>query len=170
MEPQLVSIVIDWHIILSKDVGFMSNKNSVGQRADLKVYYRIGMQNEKGFSIVELIVAIVVGVLFIITTNLIIDNYIHLGDRGRNLTLANAYAEAKMESLRSAGYNTLNNGAASLTSELPAQLDTPKSGTLTVSEPQTGMKQVELSITFNDNGVDRTYTYKSYIGELGVGQ
>jgi type II secretory pathway pseudopilin PulG len=128
------------------------------------------MKKESGFSIVELVVAIVVGTLFIISINLIINNYIHLGQRGRNLTTANSFAEGKIEALRSAGYNSLNDGTTAITSELPSQLSPPKSGTLTISQPQTGLKQIDLSITFNDDGADRTYTYRTYVGELGVGQ
>jgi hypothetical protein len=128
------------------------------------------MKDESGFSIVELVVAIIAGTLFILSINFIINNYIHLGQRGRNLTTANSYAEGKIEALRSAGYNSLNTGTSSLTSELPVQLSPPKSGTLTISQPEEGLKQIDISITFNDNGVNRTYDYSTYIGELGVGQ
>lgn len=128
------------------------------------------MKDQSGFSIAELIIAIVVGVTFMLTTTLIIQNYIHLGQRGRNLTLANAFSEAKIEALRNAGFNSLSTGTTDLTSELPAQLSPPKSSSMTISEPQAGLKQVSISVTYSDNGINRTYTYETYVGELGVGQ
>jgi Tfp pilus assembly protein PilW len=128
------------------------------------------MKDQEGFSIVELVIAIVVGVLLILSMNFIVNNYIHLGQRGRNLTTANAYVEAKVEALRNAGYNGLNTGTTNLAAELPAQLTGPKSGTMVISQPQDGLKQIDISIAFNDNGNSRTYTYKTYVGELGVGQ
>ena len=128
------------------------------------------MQNEEGFSIVELVIAIVVGATFILATNVIIDNYIHLGQRGRNLTIANSYTEGKVEAIRNIGYNALDDGVSDISSDLPTQLTGPKSGSITISQPQTGLKQIDISITYNDNGTSRTSTYRSYIGELGVGQ
>jgi type II secretory pathway pseudopilin PulG len=175
-------------------VGGITNKESQAKRASSKVYYRVsmnpvrsriskisadlhlvnraskGMKGQQGFSIVELVVAIVVGTLFILSTSLIINNYIHLGQRGRNLTIANSYAEGKIEALRNTGFNALTDGTTSVSGELPAQLSQPKSGSLTISEPQAGLKQVSLSVTYSDDGVSRTYNYETYIGELGVGQ
>jgi len=122
-----------------------------------------------GFTVVELIIAMVVGVLFIASLNLVTDNYNGLGKQSRNLVLVNSYAEAKIEGLRNTGYNGINIGSTSITGELPSQLSHP-SGTMTVSQPQAGLKQVDLSISYYDNGINRTYTYRTYIGELGVGQ
>jgi Tfp pilus assembly protein PilW len=132
----------------------------------------ISMNEDKqsGFSIVELVVAIVVGVLFIISINLIVTNYVHLGQRGRNLTTANAFAEAKVEALRNTGFNGLSTGTTDITSELPAQLTSPKSGTLDISQPQAGLQQIDITVTYNDNGSSRSYSYRTFIGELGVGQ
>ncbi len=126
-------------------------------------------KNKDGFSVVELMIAIVVGVLFISSLNLITDNYTNLGMRSRNLVLANSYAEAKVEGLRNLGYNSLNVGTTILTSEIPSQLP-DHSGTMTISQPQNGLKQVDISISYMDEGFNRTYTYRTYIGELGVGQ
>jgi hypothetical protein len=126
-------------------------------------------KNSSGFSVVELIIAIIVGVSFISSMNLVTDNYTNLGKRARNLVLANSYAEAKVEGLRNNGYNSLTVGSTSLNSELPSQL-LHHSGTLTISQPQTGLKQIDVSISYTDEGISRSYTYRTYIGELGVGQ
>ena len=126
-------------------------------------------KNTSGFSVVELIVAMVVGLTFISSMNLITDSYTNLGVRSRNLVLANSYAEAKVEGLRNNGYNSLNIGSTNIGSELPSQLP-DHSGNLTISQPQAGIKQVDVSISYFDEGTSRTYTYRTYIGELGVGQ
>ncbi|MGH7156553.1 MAG: hypothetical protein ACREGG_00320 [Candidatus Saccharimonadales bacterium] len=122
-----------------------------------------------GFTIVELIISIVVGVTFISSMNLVTDNYTNLGKRARNLVLANSFAEAEIEQLRNNTYNSLNIGTASLASQLPSQLP-DASGSMTVSQAQTGLKQIDLTISYNDLGTTRTFTYRTYEGELGVGQ
>lgn len=126
-------------------------------------------KDEAGFSIVELIIAMVVGVTFISSMNLVVDNYTTLGKRSRNLVLANSYAEAKIEGLRNSGYNSLAAGTTSLTAELPSQLPN-RGGTMTITQNQPGLKQVDISISYNDLGVTRAYSYRTYVGELGVGQ
>lgn len=126
-------------------------------------------RSQAGFTIVELIVAIVVGVTFISSLNLVTDNYTTLGKRDRNLVLANSFAEAKIEELRNNTYNSLSLGTTSLTSELPSQLP-GASSSMVVTQAQTGLKQVDLTISYNDLGISRSYTYRTYVGELGVGQ
>lgn len=126
-------------------------------------------KNAAGFSIVELVLAIVVGVTFIGSMNLVVDDYTHLGKRDKNLLLVNSFAEAEVEQLRNNTYNSLSLGTTSLTSQLPSQLP-DASGSMTVSQAQTGLKQIDISISYNDLGTTRTYTYRTYEGELGVGQ
>lgn len=128
------------------------------------------MKNQNGFSIVELIISIIVGVTFISSMNLVVDNYNNLGKQGRNLVLANSYAEAKMEALRNTGFQAINTGTTDLSSELPAQLPAPRSASMVVSVPQAGLKQIDVTISYNDLGTARNYSYRTYIGELGVGQ
>lgn len=126
-------------------------------------------RDEGGFSIVELILAIVVGATFLGSLSLVTNNYTNLGKRSRNLLLVNSFAEAEIEQLRNNTYNSLNLGTTSLTSQLPSQLP-GRSGSMTISQAQTGLKQIDISISYNDLGITRTYTYRTYEGELGVGQ
>src|SRR3982751_5490025 len=102
-----------------------------------------------GFSIVELILAIVVGVLFLSSMNLVTDNYTQLGRRTRNLVLVNSYAEAKIEGLRNSGYNAISAGTTNLANELPAQLP-GRSGTMIVTQQSGGIKQIDLSLVYKD--------------------
>ena len=126
--------------------------------------------SESGFTLVELIVSIVVGAVVIASMNQVVNSYIHVGQRGRYLNLANSYIEGKAEALRNIGYNGLSTGTTSLTSELSSQLPPSRSATMTVSTPQTGLKQIDLTISYKDQGQTVSYSYTTYIGELGVGQ
>ncbi len=85
------------------------------------------------------------------------------------MVVANSYAESKIEALRSAGYLSLADGTTDITSELPDELN-QASGSLVISSYNTAIKQAVLTINYNQQGNDQTYTYTTYIGELGVGQ
>lgn len=100
----------------------------------------------------------------------VVTSYVHVAQRGRYLNLANAYAEAKIESLRNTGYNGLSLGTTSLTGELPTQLPPSRSASMTITSPSSGIKQVDLTISYKDQGQSNTYSYTTYVGELGVGQ
>lgn len=123
-----------------------------------------------GFTLVELLVAIVVSTVLVGATALAITNLVALNGRARSLALSNASAQNKVEELRSAGYLSLSNGTYNFTSELPAGLKAPRVAEYTVSDVSTGLKQIDIAITYNDEGQPRTVNYATYIGELGVGQ
>lgn len=126
--------------------------------------------NQKGFTLVELLVAIAVGAIVTGSLSQVVTSYVHTAQRGRYLNLANSYVEAKVEALRNQGYNSLSTGTTSLTSELPTQLPPSRSGSMTVASPSGGIKQVDISVSYKDQGQTNSYSYTTYIGELGVGQ
>jgi prepilin-type N-terminal cleavage/methylation domain-containing protein len=126
--------------------------------------------NQRGLTVVELIITMVVGSFLAGATSLIVINQAHISQRGRDLVLSNSFAETKIEQLRSAGYLNLTNGTTDITSELPAELKPPKSALLQISDYDTGIKQVDLNISYSEKGQTRTYDYKTFVGELGVGQ
>lgn len=123
-----------------------------------------------GFTIVELLVTIVVAGTLITGINTIMTTQIHLSERNRDLVLANAFAEAKIESLRSAGFLGLSDGTTNITTELPAELKAPRSGSVFISAFATDVKRAVVTITYNDQGAARTHSYTTLVGELGVGQ
>lgn len=126
--------------------------------------------SQSGFSIVELLITLVVAAILILVMNTIFTTQVYISQRARDLALANAYAEGKIESLRSAGFLGLTNGTTSVTNELPAELSNPRNGTLEISDYNTAIKRAVLTITYNEQGKTRTYTYTTFVGELGVGQ
>lgn len=119
---------------------------------------------------VELIVTLVVGAILILSLNTIVVTHAYLTGRSRSLVASNAFAEHKIEALRSVGYLGVPNGTSSLTNELPADLKRPRSSSLTVSQFSPAVKKVVLDIQYSEQGTARTQTYTTYIGELGVGQ
>jgi prepilin-type N-terminal cleavage/methylation domain-containing protein len=127
-------------------------------------------QKNEGFTLVELIVAISILAIYVGTvTGLIITNS-RLAQRTRDLATTNSFVENKIEALRSAGYLSLSDGATDITSELPSELRSPRTASQTISSVSTSVKQIAISLTYNDVGTQRTYNYKTYVGELGVGQ
>jgi prepilin-type N-terminal cleavage/methylation domain-containing protein len=125
---------------------------------------------QEGFTLIELLMTILVGSILIGSFTVLIANHSHLSQRGRDLTVANSYIENKVEEVRSKGYSALNDGTTNLTGELPGELNNPKTGSLQVSSPSVGLKKVTATITYNDQGTAQTYSYTTYVGELGVGQ
>lgn len=127
-------------------------------------------RHQGGFTIVELLVAIAVGAIVTASLSQVVTSYIHVAQRGRYLNLANSYAEAKMEALRNTGYNGLSLGTTNVSGELPSQLPPGRSASMTISSPSDGLKEVDISISYNDQGQQNNYSYTTYVGELGVGQ
>lgn len=130
---------------------------------------RLKLKSE-GYTLVELIVAIAISAVFIgAVATLIIQNS-RLAQRTRDVAVANSFAENKIEALRSAGYLVLSDGTTNITSELPTELKAPRGASQVISSASTGVKKVVITVTYNNLGVARTYSYTTYIGELGVGQ
>lgn len=119
---------------------------------------------------VELLITLIVGAILILSLHTIVASHIYLTGRSRHLVVANAFAERKIEALRSAGYLRTDLGSTSITAELPSELKSPRSATLDVTAYSSAIKKVHLTISYNEQGTVRTQTYTTYIGELGVGQ
>jgi prepilin-type N-terminal cleavage/methylation domain-containing protein len=130
-----------------------------------------GIKNSNnGFTIVELIVAMFVGAALVGSVNLIYTTQTYLSQEARDAAMSNSFAEGKFEALRSQGYLALANGTTSVTSELPSELGQPRSASLQITTPSTGVKRAVLVISYNQKGATATKTYTTFIGELGVGQ
>lgn len=132
--------------------------------------YAVAKTTEQGFTIIELLVTIAVVGIMVPTLVGFVNTLNRFNDRARDLTLVNSLAENKVESLRSIGFSSINTGTVSFTSEMPASLGSPRSADYTVTVPSTGIKQIDMTISYNDHGTTQSVNYKTYIGELGVGQ
>ena len=118
----------------------------------------------------EILVSIAVAAIVTMALNSVVTTYLHVSQRGRYMNLANSYVESKVEALRNQGYNSLAVGTTSLTSELPSQLALSRSATMTVTNPSGGIKQVDITVNYKDQGFTNSISYTTYLGELGVGQ
>lgn len=125
---------------------------------------------ESGFTLVEILVTLIACAILIVAVNAAVNTQAILAQRHRDMVIANAYANGKIESLRSQGFLALSDGTTDLTSGLPSELKAPRSATLVISAHNASVKEIDLSITYNDHGNPRTYTYTTLVGELGVGQ
>ena len=127
-------------------------------------------KSQRGFTIIELLIAIAVFGLVIPALAAGINNLTVLNNRSRDLALANLIAESKAELLRNSGYNSLSPGTVSFTGELPAELAPPKSASYTVSNPSAGIAEIVINISYKDYSQTRSHEYKTVVSELGVGQ
>lgn len=125
---------------------------------------------EKGFTLVEMLVTILVSIILIGALSVITNNNVFMAQKGRDQTIVNSFAENKVEELRSKGYLTITNGTTDITSQMPTELKAPRSGSVVISDVSTGLKLVVVTLTYNEVGQTQSQTYKTYIGELGVGQ
>lgn len=123
-----------------------------------------------GFTIVELIVTIVIMGVIIPAVAMALTSLTIIDYQARDLALANMLAQNKVESLRSAGYNSLVNGTQDFSSQLPNTIGSPKSASYTVADAQTGVKQIDVSISYTEYKQSKSIAYRTYISELGVGQ
>lgn len=127
-------------------------------------------KDSKGFTVVELLVAIAIFGIVIPSLTAAVTSLTVLNNRARDLALVNLVASNKAEQLRSAGFNSLTAGTYTFTSELPSQISNPKTATYVVDTSTTGIAQVTVTITFKDYNRIVTKTYRTMVSELGVGQ
>lgn len=128
-------------------------------------------QNQKGFTIVELLVAIII---IGITTASISSLFISIQNVQRKtsyLDSATRSAQREVESLRNDNYASLTAGQTiNFTSELPTSLPSNRSGTVVVSEPSADIKRVDVTVSYTDGGKQQVVKLSSLIGVIGITQ
>ncbi len=130
----------------------------------------VAKKSQSGFTIIELLIAIAVVGILVPTLVSMTNTLNRLNDRARDLSIINALAENKVEGLRSMGFTSLSNGTTSFTNELPTTIGSPRSASYVITSPNSSMRQIDLTVTYNDHGTTQTLTYRTYVGEVGVGQ
>lgn len=124
----------------------------------------------QGFTITELVVTLTLLAVTVPALAGFISTLSGTNDRARDMATIQGLVENKVESLRSASFTSLTDGTTTFTSELASTIASPRSATYTVSTLNAALKQVDVAVTFNDHGTARTLNYRTYVGELGVGQ
>lgn len=130
----------------------------------------IAKNTPNGFTIVELLVTITLIAISVPAIALLVDSLGGVNDRARDLASIHALVERKLETLRSIGFTGLSNGTTDFTSELPVSVAEPRSASYVISSVNDGIKQVDVTVSYYDHGKTQNLAYRTYIGELGVGQ
>lgn len=126
---------------------------------------------QKGFTLVELVVSIAIGAFLIGSVSTLIVNSAKIAKQSRSVAVANSFAENKIEELRSFGYSGITSGpTVNISGELPSELSPPKVATLTISDQSASLKKAVLTVEYNDQGKQKTYSYTTLVGDKGVGQ
>lgn len=127
--------------------------------------------NEAGFTLIELMVTIIV--LGIVISSLGGLYYLmqETEVRSQQFDLAVRAARSEIEDLRNNGYSSLTPGSTiNFTSNLPSQLPSDRQGTVAVSQPTTGLRRIDVTITYTSYTLPQTVELSSDIGIVGLGQ
>ncbi|HEY4160519.1 MAG TPA: type II secretion system protein [Candidatus Saccharimonadales bacterium] len=129
------------------------------------------MKEQSGFTIPELMVAIVfMGFAFIAISSLYLDVQ-HIQEQTADVQIASHAAQTEIESLRNSNYNSLTTGQnIDFSSSLPTNLPGPRSGTVAVTSPMAGLKRVDVTVQYTDHGSQRQIELTSLIGVIGISQ
>lgn len=124
-----------------------------------------------GFTLVELIITIsVIGIASIGIASLFYTTQ-YTQQQSRYIDAATRAAQRQVEILRNNSYNNLQAGQTiNFTADLPASLPNTKSGTVLISEPSEGLKRVDVTVSFTQNGRSQNVKLSSLIGVIGLSQ
>lgn len=128
-------------------------------------------RGEEGFTLVELITAVVVlGIIGTSITALFL-NIQQIQISTNYLESATRAAQREIESLRNSNYNNLTPGSTiTFTDQLPDDLPSGKTGTVVVSEPSPGVRRVDVTVTYTHEDTPRKVEMSSLIGVIGITQ
>jgi len=130
---------------------------------------------QNGFTLIEVIITVTAAGFILLGLGAMVTNLSILSKRSQDLITATSAIEDKFEDLRSGTYLALADGTMDFTSELPAILAEPKSATYTIADSSLtdvseAVKEINITVTYNNHNGSETLNYTGYIGELGVGQ
>lgn len=124
-----------------------------------------------GFTLVELLITMIVlglaiaslgGLYYVIQQSQV---------KAQHYDIAVRAARTEIEDLRNNGYDSLTPGSTiTFTSSLPSSLPSNKTGTVAVSKPMSGLRRVDVTVTYNDYGTSESVILSSDIGIIGLGQ
>ena len=128
-------------------------------------------KSNDGFTLIELLITIMV--LGIVISSLGGLYYVmqNASTKNQHYDLAVRAARTEIEQLRNNGYDALTPGTnITFTSSLPSGLPANKTGTVVVSTPMSGLRRVDVTVTYSDFGQQQTITLSSDIGIIGITQ
>jgi prepilin-type N-terminal cleavage/methylation domain-containing protein len=127
--------------------------------------------NEKGYTLVELITTILV---FGIVAGSVVNLFVSINQnqvRTNYLESATRAAQREVEVLRNSNYGSLTPGVdIDFTDQLPPILPPDKDGNVVVSEPEPGLRRVDVTVTYTHQGKQQAVELSSLIGVIGITQ
>lgn len=121
------------------------------------------------FTMVELMVTTVVFSICIVSIASLYYTTQTIQRSNRLTNLATREAQSEIEVLRNNSYNSLTPGETiDFTSSLSSELPSSRQGTVVVSEPTSGLRRVDVTVSYTDNGKTKNVTLSSMIGILGI--
>lgn len=129
------------------------------------------MHKQSGFTVVEVTVTIVLLGFVVLGVTQLYLSIQRVQEKTAWLQTASRAAQTEIESLRNDNYNSLTDGQIiTFTDQLPTNLPAPRSATARVSEPQSGLKKVDITVSYGDHGSVRNVKVTSLIGIIGISQ
>lgn len=127
--------------------------------------------DEQGFTVVELILTVVAFAFIATGIAQIFLGIIGIQRQAAYMETATHAAQTEVESLRNNNYSQLTAGQTiDFSSQLPSFLPSPRSGSVVISEPTAGIKRVDVTVSYQENGNTRNVELSSLIGVIGISQ
>lgn len=137
-----------------------------------KCYTEVVMVNKRqgGFTLVELIVTATFTATVLIAIVGVFVMAGKLNRHSRNLAIATQLAQQKIEIYRNTAYGSIPIGspAETFTSSLPSNFGSPKSATVTVTQLQPGLLQLDVAIVYSEEGAPKNVQVTTLIAERGL--
>lgn len=135
------------------------------------MYKRSSPNERAGFGLVEIVLAIaLLGGLSLALTGMF-QGILHIQSSATYQKSATLAAQRQIESLRNSNYNDLVTGSTiTFTGDLPTNLPSPKTGTVSVTEPVSGLKRVDVTVSYKHGTATKQVKVSSMIGIVGITQ
>lgn len=127
------------------------------------------MGDSRGFTIVELTVTIIFLGFVVLGISSLYLSIANIQRQSQYTEIANRAAQTEVESLRNSTYNQLVAGQdIDFTTQLSGLPNA--TGTVVVTEPESGLKRVDVTVSYNAGSQQHNVTLSSLIGVIGITQ
>ena len=128
-------------------------------------------QTQRGFTLTELLIAIVVLTLGILGTAALTTGIIRGNFFSKNITSATAIAQSQLEAVQRAGYANVDTShfSASAAAVTAGGVNFTRTTTITDNSPATNVKTVAVTVSWTEaNNAARSITLQTYLGTASV--
>lgn len=128
-----------------------------GRSEDKKAMTITGMHNHKGFTLVEIMVAMFILIIALLSLVSVAVMVIKGNTFSKTMTTATTFARDKLEQLKNTGYDSLAGGTDTVGSIYT------RTWTVTADSPAADMKTVEVVVQWNWLGATRNATLRTIV-------